>query len=133
MIGGNFWEPEDANCSSCPWIQKEVRTVEILDMTSETWTEEAPIDSRWILYDVYGPSPSPIRTSSSYGFIHMDDKPTIIGFFNDTNINVVEQFDVVKGSWTLKDYDMTDPPCDSQYPCLYNAVNIPSHIFAPCK
>ena len=105
-----------------------VNTVEILNLATGTWTEMEPFDERWILNYSGGYG----GTFSSYGFLHLGGKPTIIGRFNDTNINVMEQFDVEKGSWTLQDFDMTDPPCGSSYPCLTNAANIPSHIFPPC-
>ena len=124
MIGG-YWKEYDDETEKNRY--HEMNTVEILNLATGSWTEMEPFDERWILLrnNDYG-------TYSDYGFLHLGGKPTIVGRFNDTNINVMEQFDVEKGSWTLQDFDMTDPPCGSSKPCLTNAANIPSDIFPPC-
>ena len=124
MIGGHWSEYDDETEKN---RYHEMNTVEILNLATGSWTKMEPFDERWILLrdNDYG-------TYSDYGFLYLGGKPTIIGRFNDTNINVMEQFDVEKGSWTLEDFDMTDPPCGSSLPCLYYAANIPSNIFPPC-
>ena len=119
VIGGQLYD-------SVTRTYDVVNTVEILNLATGIWTEMEPFDERWILSYSQG------GTYSSYGFLHLGGKPTIIGRFNDTNINVIEQFDVEKGSWTLEDFDMTDVPCGSLNPCVTNAANIPSYIFPPC-
>ena len=127
-IGGYYLE--EGNWME-PWITKEVRTVEILDLQTQKWTVVEPFDSRWILENIHSSSQS---TFSNYGFFHLGEKPTLIGQFNDTNINVMEQYDVKENLWTLEDFDASDAPCGNSYPypCIHNVANIPTSIFPPC-
>ena len=99
----------------------EHNTVEILDVATEVWTEMTAFDDGWITSKVGQ------YESSSSGLLHLDDKPSIIGWFNGTKVNFKEQFDVVKNVWTMEKFDMEDSDT------LSNVVNIPRTIFPPCN
>ena len=106
-------------------ISLESRKVEILDMDKLVWEDKASIDDRWI-FSEFG------IEYSFYSLLYLDDKPTIIGQFDDTNMNVMEQYSIEEDTWSLEYFDLTDPPCDSNYPCLENFVNIPAELFPSC-
>ena len=80
----------------------EHNTVEILDLDEGVWTDMEMFDEGWIhgKFGWFG--------SNQYGFLYLDDKPSIIGSFNGTMVNVKEQFDIAQNSWTMEVFDMED-------------------------
>ena len=93
--------------------KRESRNVEILNLSSLMWEERDSFDERWI---------------QTFNFLYLDDKPTLIGRFNDTDKNVMEQYDIAEDTWSLEYFDMTgmaDPP-------RTNFVNIPEDFFPAC-
>ena len=102
-------------------LKTSSRNVEILDLSTLIWEEKAPIDERWISGSV-----------DYFSLLYLDNKPTLIGRFNDTNKNVIEQYNIEKDTWSLEYFDMNDAPCGSNHPCIRNINNIPAELFPAC-
>ena len=99
----------------------EHNTVEILDLVGGVWTDMEMFDEGWIhgKFGLFG--------SYQYGFLYLDDKPSIIGSFNGTMVNVKEQFDIAQNSWTMEVFDIEDAYS------VDNAINVPTTIFPLCS
>ncbi len=118
LVGGKSYSTQN--------VQKESKSVEIFNLSSLIWEEKPSINEKWIQTFDSGDE------SSAYAFIYLDDKPTLIGRFNDTDKNVMEQYNIAEDAWSLEYFDMTDPPCGVNFPCMTNFVNIPAELFAVC-
>ena len=55
--------------------RRETAAVELLRLATGSWADMSPFDERWILHA----DSSPQTTYSSYSFLILDGKPTIIG------------------------------------------------------
>ena len=124
LVGGTrYVYPLDSEFAD----RRESRNVEILNLSSLMWEEKDSFDERWIQTTTYNND-----ELSFYSFLYLDDKPTLIGRFDDKDKNVMEQYDIAEDTWSLEYFDMTDAPCGANYPCMQNFVNIPAEFFPAC-
>ena len=89
-------------------------TAELLSLSTGVWKVIASFDKKW--------------EHLNYGFLELGGKPTIVGSFNGTDKNVMEQYDLAENTWIIKEC----LSCGTYSIGMSNAVNIPSSIFPSC-